>query len=159
MSIGRFYAMVGALIRKKDSDKYLVLRRSADKDVGAGEWECITGRVDQGEGFPEALQREVMEELGVQVEPDFILRTSHFYRGERVPENEMVGVIYACTLEDPDSIQISWEHSEVRWVNPDEAADMLREGHWLAKLIRRDDSMRSLIPDELVSYYRLRESL
>jgi len=149
--------MVGALIRDVRSGKYLVLRRSAEKDVGAGAWECVTGRVDQGEGFSEALQREVMEELGVQVQPDFILRTSHFYRGAPIPENEMVGVIYACSLENPEAIQTSWEHSESRWVTLNEATELLQEGHWLVKLIQRAETMRALISDELLAYYRLVE--
>lgn len=157
MSIGRFYAMVGALIQDAHSGKYLVLRRSAEKDVGAREWECVTGRVDQGEGFPEALHREVMEELGVQVREDFILQTSHFYRGAPIPENEMVGVIYACTLEKLEAVQTSWEHSESRWVTADEAAKLLPEGHWLFKLIKRAETMRALISDELLAYYHLAE--
>jgi len=154
MSIGRFYAMIGALIRDLASGKYLVLRRSADKDLGAGQWECVTGRVDQGESYPEALHREVMEELGVDVQIDFILRTEHFYRGEAKPENEMVGVLYCCSIDNPESIQTSWEHSEARWVTTDEAAELLPEGHWLLDLIERAETMRALIPAELMAYYR-----
>lgn len=146
--------MIGALIRDTHSGKYLVLRRSAEKDVAAGEWECVTGRVDQGEGFSEALRREVMEEIGVQVQPDFILRTSHFYRGEPIPENEMVGVMYCCSLADPDAIQLSWEHSAARWVTPDEVSDLLPAGHWLPKLIERAETLRALMPDELLAYYQ-----
>ena len=62
-----FYAMIGALIRDANTAKYLMLCRSTKKDLGAGEWEYVTGRVDQGEGFSEALQREVMKEQGVLV--------------------------------------------------------------------------------------------
>lgn len=153
MTIGKFYGMIGALIRDPQTDRYLVLRRSEEKDVGAGMWECVTGRVDQGEGFPEALQREVKEELGVIVQPDFILRTAHFYRGEQIPENEMVGVMVACSLGEPETIHLSWEHSEARWVNTDEAAHLLPEGHWLLELIRRDETMRALIPGQLLDFY------
>jgi len=154
MSIGRFYGMIGALIRDPNSGKYLVLRRSAEKDVGAGAWECVTGRVDQGEGFPKALRREVREELGVDVQVDFFLRTEHFYRGEAIPENEMVGVLYCCSLEKPEAIQISWEHSEARWVTLAEATELLPEGHWLVKLIQRAEMLLRLIPAELLAYYR-----
>lgn len=64
MSIGRFYAMVGALLRRPSDGKYLVLKRSEDKDFAMGSWECVTGRVDQGEGFSEAVLGGVFEELG-----------------------------------------------------------------------------------------------
>ena len=42
------------------------------------------------------------EELGVEVQVEHILGTTHFYRGEQVPDNELVGVIY---LSAPCPIQ------------------------------------------------------
>lgn len=69
----------------------------------------------------------------------------------------MVGVIYACSLENPETIQISWEHSEARWVTLNEATELLQEGHWLVKLIQRAETMRALISDELMASYRLVE--
>ncbi len=154
MSIGRFYAAVGALLWDSVEGKYLVLKRTADKDFAAGVWECITGRVDQGEGFTEAVHREVREELGVEVEIDFVIDTMHFFRGEAKPENELVGVLYRCSLEDPEAIQTSWEHSEHRWVTADEAEAIFPEGYWLADLIRRSERIRALLPPDLLAVYR-----
>jgi 8-oxo-dGTP diphosphatase len=154
MSIGRFYAGIGALIRDAHSGKYLLLQRSAEKDFGAGDWECVTGRVDQGEGFLEALHREVMEELGVTVQIDFFLQTTHFYRDDQKLENELVGVLYCCSLDNPEIIQTSWEHSELRWVTAGEAFELLPTGHWLLELIQRAETIRALIPDDLLAYYR-----
>ncbi|HEX6387601.1 MAG TPA: NUDIX domain-containing protein, partial [Anaerolineae bacterium] len=59
MSIGRFYGGVAALLYFPPTRQYLLLKRSPAKDYGAGTWECVTGRVDQGEGFEDALRREV----------------------------------------------------------------------------------------------------
>jgi 8-oxo-dGTP diphosphatase len=154
MSIGRFNAGIGALIRDADSGKYLLLRRSTKKDYGADDWECVTGRVDQGEGFTEALHREVMEELGVAVQIDFFLQTTHFYRGEEKPENELVGVLYCCSIQNPEDIQTSWEHSELRWVTASEAGELLPEGHWLLALILRAETLNDLISAKLMEYYR-----
>jgi 8-oxo-dGTP pyrophosphatase MutT (NUDIX family) len=134
--------------------KYLVLKRTADKDFGAGVWECVTGRVDQGEGFTEALHREVREELGVEVQIDFMIDTMHFYRGEARPENELVGVVYRCSLEDAGAIQTSWEHSEHRWVTADEAGEIFPEGYWLVDLIQHAERIRALLPPELLAVYR-----
>ena len=154
MSIGRFYAAVGALMWNPAEGKYLVLKRTADKDFGAGVWECVTGRVDQGEGFTEALHREVREELGVEVQIDFMIDTMHFYRGEARPENELVGVVYRCSLEDPEAIQTSWEHSEHRWVTADEAEAIFTKGYWLVDLIQRAERIQALLPPELLAVYR-----
>ena len=154
MSIGRFYAGIGALVWCPAERKYLVLKRSTDKDFGGGAWECVTGRVDQGEGFTEAALREVYEELGVRAQIDFIVGTMHLYRGESKPDNEMVGVQFCCSIEKPEAIKTSWEHAEYCWVAAEEAAALLPEGHWLLKVIRRADAIRALMPLELLEYYR-----
>ena len=158
MSIGRFYAGVGALVWCASTQKYLLLKRSADKDFGGGAWECVTGRVDQGEGFTDAVRREIREELGApvgaQAHIDFIIGTIHFYRGEARPENEMVGVQFCCSIENPEAIGTSWEHAEYRWVTAEEAQALFPEGHWLLKVIQRAEAMRALTPPELLEYYR-----
>jgi 8-oxo-dGTP pyrophosphatase MutT (NUDIX family) len=147
--------MIGALIRNPADGTYLVLKRSVEKDVGAGAWECVTGRVDQGEGFTDAVRREVREELDAEAYIEFIVGTAHFYRGEARPENEMVGVVYCCTVDDPGSIRTSWEHAQRRWVTAAEATKLFPEPHWLGRLIRRAEELRALMPPDLLAYYRI----
>ncbi len=152
MAVGRFYGMVAALLRRRSDGRYLLLRRSAHKDFGAGGWECVTGRVDQGERFAEAVHREVQEELGLPVQIEFIIGTVHLFRGEAEPENEMLGVQYCCSVDDPGVIKTSWEHAEHRWVSSSEAAEMLPEAHWLLQVIRHAEQICSLMPAELMTY-------
>jgi 8-oxo-dGTP pyrophosphatase MutT (NUDIX family) len=154
MVIGRFYAMVGALLWRPADGKYLVLRRTGEKDFGAGEWECVTGRVDQGEGFPEAVKREVAEELGIEVEVDFVIGTTHFFRGSAIPENEMVGVQFCCSVEHPGVVQTSWEHTEHRWITAEEAQSWFPSDHWLGVTIRRAEEIRRLTPGALLNFRR-----
>ncbi|MBN2149092.1 MAG: NUDIX domain-containing protein [Anaerolineales bacterium] len=158
MSPGRFLGGIGALIREQGGKRYLLLRRSEAKDFGAGVWECVTGRVEQGEGFEQAMHREVVEELGVQVRVEFIIGTTHFYRGETVAENELIGVVYCGTLDDPAAIRISPEHSEYRWVDAQEAETLLASPdastQWLLGLIRRAERMQQLQPESLREYGR-----
>lgn len=154
MSIGRFYAAVAALLWHPAEGKYLVLKRTSGKDFAGGTWECVTGRVDQGEGFTEAVHREVREELGVKVRIDFVVGTMHFYRGEVKPENELVGVEYCCSIEDPGAIQTSWEHTEHRWITAEEAGALFPPGYWLGELIRRAERIRAQLPLELLQTLR-----
>ena len=154
MPIGRFSAGIGALLWRPSDDRYLVLKRSEAKDAGAGTWECISGRVDQGESFTAAVHREVAEELGLQVQIDFIVGTEHFYRGEATPDNELLLVQFCCSVHEPAAIQLSWEHTEYRWVTAHEAQDLLPAGHWLRTVIRRADAIRALLPPDLLAYYR-----
>jgi len=151
---GRFLAMAGALIWRESDGRYLLLRRADHRDVGAGEWEYVTGRLEQGEGFTEGLRREVSEELGIQVEIEFVLRTTHLYRGSAAPENEMVGVIFGCSTSGDGLMRLSEEHSEFIWVTADEAKRLLPEGHRLIERLERADALRRLIPPELVQLNR-----
>jgi 8-oxo-dGTP pyrophosphatase MutT (NUDIX family) len=153
-SIGRFFAGISALVRCQVDGRYLLLRRTAEKDFTGGAWECVTGRVDQGEGFTDAVLREIREELGVSAHVDFIVGTMHFYRGDAKPENELVGVQYCCSIDAPQTIRLSWEHSEYRWITAAEAAEFFPEDHWLGKVIRRAEAIRALLPSELLEYHR-----
>lgn len=158
MSVGRFLAGIGALVWSPERDAYLLVRRSATKDFAPGAWECVTGRVDQGEGFEEALHREVREELGVEVVIDFLLGTTHFYRGDPVTANELLGVVYHCTLLTADPIRLSEEHQALRWVTSEEAPALLRDEHpseaWLKRVLLRAAWMRAGLPAALVARTR-----
>jgi 8-oxo-dGTP diphosphatase len=143
MTIGRFMCGITALIWHRDTDKYLLLKRAGHRDAGAGEWECVTGRVDQGEGFEDAVYREIREELGVEARIEFIIGTSHFYRGEAKPENELLGVRYLCTLDNPDAIQTTAEHDEYRWLTGDEIESLLSPDHWLIPTIHAAQAIMS----------------
>ncbi|MFT5115579.1 MAG: 8-oxo-dGTP diphosphatase [Parasphingorhabdus sp.] len=57
--------VVGVMIR--GNGQVLVAERPAGKAC-AGQWEFPGGKVEQGESFRNALNREIKEELGVQVE-------------------------------------------------------------------------------------------
>ena len=153
MPVGRFLVGIAALIYDPESEKYLLLRRSAAKDVGAGAWECPTGRVDQGESLELALIREVREELGVAARPQFILGTTRFYRGKPVPENELISVLYACEIEDPGAIVTGEEHDAVRWLTRVELEDFLPPKHWLRWVVDRAEQMRQGVSQELQAVF------
>lgn len=161
MSVGRFIAGIGALIWNPVADTYLILRRAATKDFGAGNWECVTGRLEQGEGFQDALFREVQEEIGVPPQIAFILGTSHFHRGDPTPDNELVGVLYCCTVDDPTAIRLCEEHDALRWVTAEEAEELFQEDarpshQWLLDVIQRAQFTRNHLPPDLRSFYRYR---
>lgn len=157
MAIGRFYGGIGVLLCDVQSEKYLLLRRAASKDFAAGAWECVTGRVDQGEGFEDAAHREVREELGIEVRLRFFIGTTHFYRGPERPENELIGVVYCATSDGAADIRLSDEHAEARWVTATEAEELLLGTHpsedWLLGVIHRAEIVRRLLPPELLALY------
>ncbi len=156
--IGRFLGGVGALIWNPEADAYLILHRAATKDFASGVWECVTGRVDQGEGFMAALHREVREELGIGVEIAFFLGTTHFYRGAPVPENELIGVVFVCVTDEAQNIRLSAEHDALRWVTAVAAPQLLTASdpatRWLSRVIQRAAVMRTYITPQQLAYHR-----
>jgi len=156
--IGTFSAGIGALIVSEDDGKYLILKRSPKKDYAAGAWECVTGRVDQGEGFEDALHREVREELNIEVQPQFVIGTTHFYRGPERPEYELVGIVFCCTSSNLENMRLSHEHTEHRWLTLTEARDLLNSSNlaeqWLITVIERAEAGLRLYPAELLDLYR-----
>ena len=141
--------MVGMLVWHRTEGRYLVLRRSPTKDFAPSKWESGSGRLEQGEGFIDAVHRESREELGLDVRVECLLGVTHFYRGEPLPQNEMVGVTFGCSVDDASGLVLSEEHSEHRWVTAEEAAEFLPAGHWLAALILRAEAFRESMPVEL----------
>jgi 8-oxo-dGTP diphosphatase len=149
MTIGRFLAGIGALIWDPATEEYLLLRRAARKDFGANTWECVTGRVDQGESFEQALHREVLEEIGAQVQIEFFISTTHFYRGAELPEYELLGVLYGCTLLSGRDFTFGDEHSEMRWMSAENALASLPEGYWLRTLIEQCELLKKRLPGDV----------
>jgi 8-oxo-dGTP diphosphatase len=154
MTIGRFMCGIAALIYHPPTRTYLMLRRAGHRDYGAGTWECVTGRVDQGESFEQAVHREVYEETGAKIQIDFMLGTSHFYRGDERPENELLGVRYACTVADRDSVTMAAEHSEMRWLTAEEVYALTPETDWLHQTVRAAETIRAQLTPELADFYR-----
>jgi len=93
-------------------------KRNMDKDIQPGKWDTsVGGHVDFGEEIPEALYREVREELGIiDFEPKFITR----YKFVSKQEAELVNVFYTIFNGEiqPDPTEISegkfWSIQEIK---------------------------------------------
>ena len=77
-------------------------------------WEFPGGKVEPGESPPEALRREIREELGVEVEVLERLGTGRAPHGEREIELE----VFLCRLVRGEPHP--HEHDLVRWLGPEE---------------------------------------
>ena len=56
-----------------DKDEILWQKRSLTKDAAPGKWvTSVSGHVDAGEDYVDATIREVMEEIGIDVEAEFL---------------------------------------------------------------------------------------
>ena len=149
MAEGRFQAMVGVLLWRREDGKFLVLQRSPERDWAAGKWECPSGRLQQGESFVQAVHREALEETNLEVRIECLLGTTHFYRGDDTPENEMIGVAFGCSVDDATGFVMSNEHSAYRWVTAEDTQAMFPHPEFMGRLITRAARFQDLMPLEL----------
>jgi bis(5'-nucleosidyl)-tetraphosphatase len=125
--VGRFMVAVGAVIELEETGKILLNKRSSQLDWHPGEWEIMYGRIDQHEGPIPGLKREIREETGINdIEIHDILRVWHIYRGQQQTAiNELIGITYYVTTKT-EQIQISSEHEDYGWFDPQEAAKLVK---------------------------------
>lgn len=118
--IGRFMVAVGAIVEHPATETILMVRR-AEGYFKAGVWEIGYGRLDQGEHPESGLHREFKEETGLKnLTIQEILTTWHFYRGEKKPENDVIGITF-WVQSDTQKVKLSEEHDAYEWVSPAEA--------------------------------------
>jgi len=106
--------VVAAVVRR--GGRLLVTRRP-DRGERRGQWEFPGGKVEPGEGEPEALAREIQEELGCSLTVGaLILRHRHVY-----PDLAVELAFYECQLgagEEPACLGVA----ELAWAEPGELA-------------------------------------
>jgi 8-oxo-dGTP pyrophosphatase MutT (NUDIX family) len=136
---GKFQIGIGAIIEHIPSGKILLLRRSSKLKFAPDIWDDVGGRMRNFETPEDTLRREVYEETGIQ-EIDIIkpLDVSHYYRGERKTENQMIVLNFWCTTTIMD-VTLSKEHSEFKWILPEEALDLIEDSSLQYTLKRFND--------------------
>jgi 8-oxo-dGTP diphosphatase len=88
--------------------RILIAQRPATKHM-AGRWEFPGGKVAAAETEPQALLRELSEELGVQVrEPQFCLRLTHAYPDRSVELSFWIVRDYSGEPRGLDGQQLRW---------------------------------------------------
>jgi 8-oxo-dGTP diphosphatase len=97
---------VVAAIIQDDAGNFLCAKRGHWKS-SAGKWEFPGGKTEANENLEDALRREILEELGVEVN---VLREFHRNNHEDI---ELISFVCELVSEKPIA---STDHSELRWV-------------------------------------------
>lgn len=107
-----------------NAGKILLLREADTYGEGTqhGRYHLPGGRVEVGEPFEEALNREIMEETGLTVEVG-----QPFFVGEWRPEikgeiNQIIGIFFLCNATS-DEVKLSTEHDQFVWIEPTSSQD------------------------------------
>lgn len=114
VSIGDRSVIVAAGIMR---DRAVLLARRTRPESTAGRWEMPGGRVEPGESDVQALQREIIEELGIEIDV-----------GERIGEHPLAGIgLLRVYLARPrvapegrarPEPRLLDHHDQLRWVRP-----------------------------------------
>lgn len=106
--------VVAAIIEK--NGKILLAQRDADSDQ-AGLWEFPGGKVEPGESQPQALARELDEELGIVASVGDYVATNPWQQTERVIR------LHAWRVEAFSGELQNRCHADFVWVTPEQAFD------------------------------------
>ncbi len=107
------HKIIGVAVIWNHQKQILIDRRRSQGTMG-GLWEFPGGKIEPGETIPECIQREIEEELGIQIEvKEHLITISHTYTHLRVTLT--VHHCYHLT-----GIPQALECEEIRWVSLDE---------------------------------------
>ncbi len=109
--------VAGVCIQKDDGLKVLIGKRSNERRLYPGLWECGGGQVHRKEEFEEAIKRQFKEEFGVIIDP--VKAIGHYKIVDRENDTVIPGIKFCCRFIDYIEEKI-WldeaEFVEYRWI-------------------------------------------
>lgn len=113
----KHYHVVAAVI--EHDGRYLCMQKPQTRYAYTSyHWEFPGGKVEQGESEPEALKRELMEEMDYEIEPQHHLTTvEHTY-----PDFSLTLSCWLCTAQTTEFVRK--EHADHKWLTPEEMTQL-----------------------------------
>jgi 8-oxo-dGTP pyrophosphatase MutT (NUDIX family) len=116
-----FTQVVVLAIIKKDN-KYLFTLRNEESSELHNKWQIAGGGLEFAEKPLETLHREVMEELGTEVQ---LLHPEPFVETEIRGKWQGIFIAYLCELKDPHAeIRLNEEASDYKWFTLEELSSL-----------------------------------
>lgn len=114
--------VVKGIIYNKAIDRFLILQRCGEDDIGAGTWENAGGNVEHDERPEEAMKREISEETGItDIKIDRVAYVTLVNA-----ENPYLIIAYLCEALTEEVI-LSDEHQAYVWADERQCRDLLPE--------------------------------
>src|SRR3990172_7974227 len=118
-----FVITVKAVILNAEG-KSLVLKRPKHEKSGSGKYDLPGGSIEHGEDIKKALNREINEETGLEVEIGPVIHVFDFEKGEgNEPHSTTIGkgIRFLAYYKDGDVKLDDKEHSQFEWLEIDKA--------------------------------------
>ena len=100
---------------------FLLMKRVPER---GGFWQPLTGGVEQGETFEEAIKREALEETGTTKMMGVVDSNYHYKFTDEGRHH--VEYIFGVEVPTNTDIRLSHEHDDFRWVSKNEALQLLK---------------------------------
>ncbi len=114
-------SVVTSILKDKE-EKILILKRSDKVRTYNGLWSGISGYVEKNEEPVDTAYKEINEEVGLTKDQVELVRQGESisftdnYKGEKYNWKVFTFLFF----KKNGKINIDWEHSEYRWINPSE---------------------------------------
>lgn len=101
--------------------KVLILREAEAYVDGAniGKYDFPGGRLEPGEHYSDALEREVLEETGLSIKIGIPITVREWRPTVRGEEWQVVAMFFLCHATSSD-VRLSKDHDVYEWINPRE---------------------------------------
>ncbi|MGA1848740.1 MAG: (deoxy)nucleoside triphosphate pyrophosphohydrolase [Thermoplasmatota archaeon] len=134
---GRPLLVTAALIKR--DDRILVAQRLPDSLFEPDRWEFPGGKVDFGEHPEKAMRRELLEEIGIEIEVGELYDlASHVYDRNGM-QRHVVILFYRCRIRSGEARPIDCQ--DLIWITREQLADLsfVEGDHPIVKKISADD--------------------
>lgn len=112
------------IFRERNKKLEFLLLKRASYQYYPNLWQMVSGKIKEGEKAYQTALREIKEETNLIPEKLWIApNINSFYS----PDDEYISLIpvFAAKVNPNSEVVISSEHSEFKWVNKDEAKNLL----------------------------------
>jgi 8-oxo-dGTP diphosphatase len=114
----------GAQMGKEDADEVLLLRRSGQVGTYRGRWAGVSGYLEADTALEQAY-REMEEEVGLERGAVRLLAEGEpLVVIDEAIETRWTVHPFLFELPQPEGMRLDWEHTESRWVRPEEVSGM-----------------------------------
>jgi 8-oxo-dGTP pyrophosphatase MutT (NUDIX family) len=101
----------------------ILLIRRAPGRIYPGLWQCVTGKLEEGERIADGAIREVVEETGLRPSDLEVLFETDIVNWfhEASLDALLCEAVFAARVRPEAEVVLSDEHDDARWLSPDDA--------------------------------------